>query len=264
MIKDKHHRCRQSQRVQILLFTLGLSLIVLMVVSAVQAPVIASAYYPFKSDGPNSVVGLKYWHLMWDYNATKTEKQNLKDFEKWWCTDSNGNALKHCNNKEDVQDMHRFMLFVKEHILQIISIKVTEFWASHPNDPHTYETIHKDKTTKEGTKNWFLTAYGKDGRTQKLYSRYEALAFHSDKNRSEEQNLKAFKDWWCRAGANDPTKGDPLCSGSPSKLLPVMQFNDYRVDMILFVKAMNPLNVEHKVTKSVIKDWVWMEYNRSL
>jgi hypothetical protein len=43
-----------------------------------------------------------------------------------------------------------------------------------------------------------------------------------------------------------------------------MQFNDYRIDMILFVKAVHPLDTEHRITKSVIKDWVWTEYNRSL
>ncbi|AIF82587.1 hypothetical protein NTE_00506 [Candidatus Nitrososphaera evergladensis SR1] len=116
------------------LFASGLFLIVLVLLSTtIQAPpnaAVAGAYYPFKIDGPNSVVGFNYWKMMWHYDDAKTEKQNLKAFQTWWCIDSKGSMLKNCNNKEAepvVRDMKGLMLFVKEHTLQIISIKVTEF-----------------------------------------------------------------------------------------------------------------------------------------
>jgi hypothetical protein len=137
---------------------------------------------------------LKLEKESWHYDYSKMEKQNVKAYQKWYCTDLRLHGYKDFSHTCDRSAYPRDEMWEHEQLRDEI------LWNKANHQPH-----HEIKKTDEQMRYLQKRAEMRDSMIQhekannKTWHHYLSLekqAWHYDYTRTEKQNLKAFQQWW--------------------------------------------------------------------
>lgn len=142
----------------------------------------------------------------WHYDYNNAEKQNVKEYQKWYCTDLR------LHGYEDFTHACDSSAYPKDAMWQQEQIRDEVLWNKANHQPH-HETKMTDAQMKYLQKRTemrdSMTLHGKaDDKTWRHYLSLEKESWHYDYSKTEQQNLKAFYKWWNR-GATGGEKDEP-------------------------------------------------------
>lgn len=164
-----------------------------------------------KSNGSSSIVATakqrqQYWQDFlalekesWHYDYNNAEKQNVKAYQKWYCTDLR------LHGYEDFTHACDKSAYPKDAMWQQEQLRDEVLWNKANHQPH-HEIKKTDAQIKYLQKRTEMrdnmTLHGKaDDKAWHHYLSLEKGSWHYDYSKTEQQNLKAFHKWWDKGAA---------------------------------------------------------------